>query len=95
MGEIRRGLELGLDVSWYSKPEFDANQMYEIRVGLMKGLEVKWYAKSELNANQMKEIAYWLEKGFNVSDYAHLTFEEMKDYLYCIDSSSYKNKSFT
>ena len=56
---------------------------------------VKWYAKSELNSNQMKEIAYWLEKGFNVSDYAHLTFEEMKDYLYCIDSAYYKNKSFT
>ncbi len=44
----------------------------------------------------MKEIAYWLEKGFNVSDYAHLTFEEMKDYFYCIfDPSYHRNKSFT
>ena len=77
------------------KYKFDKKQKEQIEYGIKFNLEVKWYAKSELNSNQMKEIAYWLEKGFNVSDYAHLTFEEMKDYLYCIDSAYYKNKSFT
>lgn len=96
MGQIRRGIELGLNVSQYTNPKFDEYQMYEIRICLKKGLDVSWYAKPELNANQMKEIAYWLEKGFNVSDYAHLTFEEMKDYFYCIfDPSYHRNKSFT
>ena len=35
MDQIRKGLEKGLDVSIYAKPEFDDFQMEEIRIGLL------------------------------------------------------------
>ena len=36
MNEIRLGLEQGLDVSVYAKPEFDCGQMKKIRLKLLK-----------------------------------------------------------
>ncbi len=47
MEEIRMGLEAGLDVSLYARPEFDWEQMQEIRLGLEDGLDVSVYAKPE------------------------------------------------
>ena len=43
MMEIRLGLEKGLDVSLYAKPEFDQYQMEEIRLCLEKGLDISPY----------------------------------------------------
>ena len=37
--QIESGLEDGLDVSWYAKPEFDWWKMYEIRLDLETALE--------------------------------------------------------
>ena len=53
MHEIRLGLEKGLDVSIYAKPEFDHIQMQEIRLGLEKELDLSIYAKPDtLGVNQ-------------------------------------------
>ena len=41
--EIRLGLEKGLDVSIYAKPEFNNLQMKEIRLCLEKGLDISLY----------------------------------------------------
>jgi len=56
MHEILDGLDKGLDVTIYAKPEFNAQQMSQIRQGLKKGLDVTIYAKPEYSASQMKEI---------------------------------------
>lgn len=39
--EIRKGLEAGLDVSVYARPEFDFLQMNEIRRSLLREMEAK------------------------------------------------------
>ena len=56
MREIRLGLEKGLDVSIYAKPEYDWMQMEEIRLGLEKDIDVSEYAKPEYDWMQMEEI---------------------------------------
>lgn len=53
MKVIREGLLLGLDVSWYAKPEYNAHQMTVIKAGLEKGLNVSTYADYRLSDSQM------------------------------------------
>lgn len=60
--EIEEGLDAGLDVSVYAKPEFLAIQMREIRLGMLQGLPVQRYAKAEYDWFQMGEIRTGLEK---------------------------------
>ena len=45
--EINEGIEAGLDVTVYAKPEFLAIQMREIRLGMLQKLPVERYAKIE------------------------------------------------
>ena len=45
--EIRLGIENGIDVSIYAKPEFNEYQMFNIRYGLENNLDVSLYAKPE------------------------------------------------
>ena len=47
--QISFGLQKGLDVNVYAKPEFDSLQMEEIRLGLVKGLDVNIYANPEFD----------------------------------------------
>ena len=54
--QIRKGLEKGLDVSIYAKPEFVRDQMWQIRIGLEQGLDASYYAEPELNWGEMREI---------------------------------------
>ena len=54
--EIMLGLEKGLDISWYAKPEFNLYQMKQIRLGLLNNIDVSIYAKKELNWKKMREI---------------------------------------
>lgn len=54
--QIIRGLDAGLDVGVYAKPEFTHLQMEQIRYGLIDGLDVSCYAKPELNWSKMLEI---------------------------------------
>lgn len=45
--EIDTGLEQGLDVSIYAKPEFSFLDMYIIRKGLERGYDVSYYATQD------------------------------------------------
>ena len=64
---IKLGLDEGLDVRWYAKPEFRHFQMEQIILGLEKGIDVSLYAKPEYNTAQMEQIRWGLTEGFDVS----------------------------
>ena len=53
--QISFGLEEGLDVSIYAKPEFDSKQMREICLSLKKGLDVNIYAKPKFDWRQTQQ----------------------------------------
>lgn len=65
--QISFGLQKGLDISIYAKPEFDYEQMRQIRLGLEQGLDVNIYAKAEFNNIQMQEIRLSLEKDLDIN----------------------------
>lgn len=75
MYEIWEGLEQGLDISTYAKPEFDYEQMRQIRKGLERGLDVSLYAKPVFSESQMDEIREGLTQNLDVSIYAKPEFE--------------------
>lgn len=68
--EIKEGLQAGLDVSVYAKPEFYAIQMRQIRLGLMAGLPVGIYASDKYDWFQMEEIRLGLEHKIDTNKYA-------------------------
>ena len=68
--EIKDGLQAGLDVSVYAKPEFYAIQMRQIRLGLMAGLPVGIYASDKYDWFQMEEIRLGLEHKIDINKYA-------------------------
>lgn len=78
--QISFGLQKGLDISIYAKPEFNKWQMEQIRFGLEKGLDVSVYAKKEFNSEQMRQIRYGLEKDIDVSIYAKPEFKAIQMY---------------
>ena len=65
--EIIKGLNKGLDISWYAKKDFNYEQMYKIREGLSKKLDVSIYAKPEYSWEQMNIILQGLEANVNIS----------------------------
>ena len=69
--ELKEGFEKGLDISYYTDPDFEYEQMREIRLGLEKGLDVSLYAKSVFDLFQMRQIEYGLESGVDVEIYAN------------------------
>ena len=76
--QISFGLQKGLDISIYAKPEFNKWQMEQIRFGLEKGLDVSVYAKAEFNSEQMRQIRYGLEKDIDVNIYANPEFDSVQ-----------------
>lgn len=54
--EIRKGLENGIDVSIYAKPEFNWQQMREIREGLEAGIDVSSYADPNIPWTQIHNM---------------------------------------
>ena len=70
MGQIRLGLEAGIDVSKYANPKLSDKQMEEIRWGLESGIDVSAYADPKFNDEQMEQIRLGLEAGIDVSKYA-------------------------
>ena len=85
--EILKGLENKLDVSIYTKKEFDYKQMEQIRLGLEDDLDVFLYAKTEYTRKEMNDIRLRLkeilEKELNVNLLKNqkLTAEEMQSIL--------------
>ena len=78
--QISFGLQKGLDISIYAKPEFNNWQMEQIRFGLEKGLNVHIYAKPEFDWMQMLQIRKSLENELDVSVYAKPEFNSIKMY---------------
>lgn len=76
--QISFGLQKGLDISIYTKPEFDWNQMEQIRFGLEHGLDVSIYAKAKFDSYQMLQIRRGLEKKLDVSIYANPEFDSLQ-----------------
>ena len=76
--QISFGLQKGLDISIYAKPEFKGSQMEQIRFGLEKGLNVHIYAKPEFDYEQMRQIRLGLEQGLDVNVYAKAEFNNIQ-----------------
>lgn len=78
--EIKEGIEEGIDVSVYAKPELYAIQMRQIRLGLEKGLPVEAYASDRYDWFQMEEIRLGLEHKIDIKKYADpaVPFETMR-----------------
>lgn len=78
--EIDAGIQNGVDVSVYAKPEFLAIQMHEIRIGLVEQIPVSYYADSRYDWFQMEEIRKGLEMSLDVSKYAdpEISFDKMR-----------------
>ena len=72
ISEITLGLEAGLDVSVYAKPEYTWRQMQELRFGLMMGISTNLYENPYFSAAQMREIRLGLFNHVDASFYANL-----------------------
>lgn len=93
--EIDTGIAMGLDTSWYAKPEFMAIQMQQIRLGLADQLDVSIYAREDFDCLQMEQIRKGLAAGIDCSRYAFpsISFDKMyqirKGLIKGIDLSGY------
>ena len=54
--QIKMGLEEGLDVSIYAKPEYNEWQMEQIRLGLKDHIDVGVYSFITIPADEMQHI---------------------------------------
>ena len=54
--EIRKGLEQGLDISWYANSYLSHREMELIRWGLEDNLDVSLYANKGYSFKHMREI---------------------------------------
>ena len=88
--QISFGLQKGLDISIYAKPEFKSSQMEQIRFGLEKGLNAHIYAKPEFDYEQMRQIRLGLERGLDVNIYAKTEFDwiQMQEIRLSLEKSS-------
>ena len=88
--QISFGLQKGLDISIYAKPEFNGSQMEQIRFGLEKGLNAHIYAKPEFDYEQMRQIRIGLEQGLDVNVYAKAEFNniQMQEIRLSLEKSS-------
>ena len=73
--EIRLGMEEGLDVSIYSKPELNWMQMEQIRMGLKDKVNVSAYADSAYGYNTMKQIRLSFYSSTDLTPYLDRGFE--------------------
>ena len=67
---LRRGYELGFDISLYADPRFENEQLNIIFDGLYRGLDVRLYANVNMDSFQMDEIRDGLKEGLDASIYA-------------------------
>ncbi len=68
--EIQAGIDAGIDVQGYAKPELLAIQMRQLRLGLQDGLDISVYNKSEYDWFQMEEIRLGMKEGLRYTLYA-------------------------
>lgn len=63
LAEMRAGLEEGLDISVFAKPEYSFDQMREIRLGMSSGVNFLLYCVPEMHYSKMKAIREGLMHG--------------------------------
>jgi hypothetical protein len=73
--EIISGINSGIDVSVYAKPELDHMQMRQVRKALENGFDFARYARPEFSPMQMDQIMQGIQSGIDVSMIAHPGFE--------------------
>lgn len=71
---LRRGYELGFEVSLYADPRFENSQLNIIFDGLYNGLDVRLYANIEMDSFQMDEIRDGLKEGLDMNICADAKF---------------------
>ena len=71
---LRRGYELGFDISLYADPRFENEQLNIIFDGLYKGLDARLYANVNMDSFQMDEIRDGLKEGLDASIYANAKY---------------------
>lgn len=71
---LRRGYELGFDISLYADPRFEYSQLNIIFNGLYKGLDVRLYANADMDSFQMDELRDGLAEGLDMSVCANAKF---------------------
>lgn len=74
LDEIKKGIEHGVDVSFYDDAGLSFRQMREVRIGLEMGLDVSFYANKFYKDRQMREIRLGLMDGLDVSGYARFIY---------------------
>lgn len=74
MIQIRKGLELGLDVSLYCDPVFDSAQMSSIRQGLFLKQDASKYANSKISDKSMQIILHTMLAGKDTSILCNLEY---------------------
>ncbi len=77
--QIRLGLEEGLPVEIYAKPEYDWFQMEEIRKGLKAGIDVSVYASADIPYEKMHQIRKGLQEGMQLYSYMHLKASVLRE----------------
>lgn len=68
---INLGLNAGINVLLYAKPEFEWKQMYEIQNGLLNGIDVSQYADPSIPHYEMRRIRKRLEKEMKLTNEAN------------------------
>ena len=71
---LRRGYELGFDISLYADPRFENSQLNIIFDGLYKGLDVRLYANINMDSFQMDELRDGLAEGLDMCACADAKF---------------------
>ena len=56
MKQIRLGLESGIDIKGYAKPEFPAKLMKELRISLEEGFDLTKYANESLDPESIERL---------------------------------------
>ncbi|MCR5250017.1 MAG: FapA family protein [Lachnospiraceae bacterium] len=74
LDEIKKGVERGLNVSYFDSVELNFRQMREIRIGLEQGLDVSFYSSHYYKDTQMREIRLGLMEKIDVGSYARLIY---------------------
>ncbi|MDD6208616.1 MAG: FapA family protein [Clostridiales bacterium] len=81
LGEVRKGLEEGIPVEGYLKPEWDWEKMAEYRKALEENINLDPYLQPDMDYRQLEQIRLGLKDGLSVVFYANpeLDAEQMKE----------------
>lgn len=76
--EIVNGLQEGVDVRVYAKPEYSPIEMKTIREALKNGLDMKKYLERGYEYFQLKEIFQGKKNGVDISAYSNIKFDHLQ-----------------